>query len=279
MTRMFRSWLLASGILLLTTGTSLSWGAAGHSIVAELAERRLTAHALSEIGSLLGGRKSLASLSSWADEVQTVRPATRNWHFVNIPFEAPGYDAERDCAARPGGDCIVKAIERMRTALADRTRPKPERLEALMFLVHLVADVHQPMHCVDRGDAGGTLVTVSFFGQTTSLHSVWDVGLIERRTFYWGEYVRLLESTLLPEKDYRELTGGTPADWANEAHRAAVSTAYALPESLELGEPYVAAARPVLDRQLVLAGLRLARVLNEVFAPPPSKRKVPRRRS
>src|SRR5262249_25132083 len=150
---------------------------------------------------LLDGRKSLASLSSWADEVQVLRPATRNWHFVNIPFDAAGYDAVRDCSERPGGDCIVRAIDRARQTLADRSKPQHERAEALMFLVHLIADLHQPMHAVDRHDAGGTQLQVKFLGQAMSLHNVWDFAMIDHRTFYWGEYVRALEQGLPQGKD------------------------------------------------------------------------------
>src|SRR5258706_6059999 len=176
-----RIWLVAAMMLAAGVNEARAWGAAGHSIVAELAERRLKPKALSEMTKLLGGRKSLASISTWADEVQMLRPATRNWHFVNIPFDASDYVVDRDCTQKPGGDCVVRAIERMRAVLADRSKPRLERAEALMFLVHFIGDVHQPMHCVDRNDAGGGQLAVTFFGQSTNLHLVWDVGLIERR--------------------------------------------------------------------------------------------------
>jgi hypothetical protein len=275
---MLRHVSAAALILCLTVSGALAWGAAGHSIVAELAERRLSPCAASQIVSLLDGRKSLASLSSWADEVQAPRPTTRNWHFVNIPFDADGYDASRDCSERPGGDCIVRAIDRVRSTLSDRSKPKPERVEALMFLIHLIADIHQPMHAVDRHDAGGTQLQVKLLGQPMSLHNVWDFAIIDRRTFYWGEYVRALEQTLAKAKEDKSLTGGTPTDWANEAHRIAVAVAYKLPDNLELGDDYIASARPVIDRQLTLAGLRLARVLNDAFAPTLTKKgQCPRR--
>ncbi len=257
-----RIWLVAAMMLAAGVNEARAWGAAGHSIVAELAERRLKPKALSEMTKLLGGRKSLASISTWADEVQMLRPATRNWHFVNIPFDASDYVVDRDCTQKPGGDCVVRAIERMRAVLADRSKPRLERAEALMFLVHFIGDVHQPMHCVDRNDAGGGQLAVTFFGQSTNLHLVWDVGLIERRTHSWGEYVRYLEGTWLPANNIGKADGGDVTDWANEAHRAAVSVAYAVPPGGSLGEDYVASARPT---QLALAGFRLARTLNDIL--------------
>lgn len=90
--------LLAAAMLSMLLSSSVNaWGAAGHSIIAELAERQLSAPALREVKRLLGGQKSLASISSWADQIQVLRPETRNWHFVNIPFDAEKYVEERDC--------------------------------------------------------------------------------------------------------------------------------------------------------------------------------------
>jgi hypothetical protein len=275
---MARIWLVASVMLLAGVPEAAAWGAAGHSIVAELAERRLSSKALGEITALLGGRKSLASISSWADEIQALRSGTRNWHFVNIPFDAEGYDAGRDCAPKPGGDCIVPAVERSRAVLADKSKPRLERAEALMLLVHLIGDVHQPLHCADRGDAGGSKLPVTFFGEATTLHMVWDVGIIERHTYSWGEYVRYLEGTWLPANNVDKLLGGDVVDWVNDAHRAAVSVAYVLPPDRALGDDYVTSARPVVDRQLALAGLRLARVLDEALGKGPSKKADHRRR-
>jgi hypothetical protein len=258
--------LCGLGIILMPADRAGAWGAAGHAIVAEIAQHRLEPTVLREVKGLLGGEVSLAAVSNWADTIESTRPESRNWHFVNIPVGATGYDSARDCAQKPDGDCVVNAIARFRAVLANRQAPKQERAEALMFLVHLVADIHQPLHCAERnGDAGGGTLQLQWFGKYMSLHLLWDVGLIEKRTFDWGDYVRYLEREWLTAKDTASLANGMPADWAWQSHRAAVEVAYALPEDLNLGEEYYQRSLPTLERQLAVAGLRLARLLNDIL--------------
>lgn len=243
-------------------GKALAWGVSGHAIVAEIAQRHLSPRAAEKVRELLGGNASLASIAGWADDIALLRPETFNLHFVNIPYAATRYDPARDCRASPKGDCVVAAVERYETALADAALPLAQRREALKFLVHFVADAHQPLHCIDRdGDGGGNRTPVTFFGVATTLHMVWDVSIIERRSYDWGAQVAALE-TWIAGQNAKTLGAGTAAEWAMESHRAAVDVAYAVPADGVLGEDYYRRARPVVERRLALAGIRLARLLN-----------------
>jgi S1/P1 Nuclease len=265
--RICGSALLVALLAARTVNDASAWGTSGHSIVAEIAQRRLEPGVLRKIKELLGGEVSLASVASWADDVILARPDTVNWHFVNIPYEASNYDPARDCRETSRGDCVVEAIRRLRLTLMDVSKPKQERTEALMFLVHFVADVHQPLHCAERnGDQGGNTVNVIFFGHPMTLHMVWDVGILDKRSYDWGEHVRYLEAKWLREKNVASLEQGTPADWAVESHQAAVAVAYQLPSDMVLGEEYYRRSMPTVDRQLALAGLRLARLLNDALS-------------
>jgi S1/P1 Nuclease len=260
------STLLAALLAAVPLGEALAWGTSGHSIVAELAQRRLEPSVLLKIQELLGGYVSLASIASWADDVGIVRPNTINWHFVNIPYDAQSYDPSRDCNETPKGDCVVEAIRRLQSKLVDLSTPQQERSEALMFLVHLVADVHQPLHCAERNrDQGGRLVSVTFFGHQTNLHAVWDVGILEKRSYDWGEHVRYLETEWLPGNHIVLPEQGSPLDWAVESHQAAVDVAYNVPSDLTLGEEYYGKSLRTVYRQLALAGVRLARLLNDML--------------
>ena len=246
-----------------------AWGQEGHSIVAEIAQRRLDAITLQKIRTLLGGETSLASTASWADDVRLLRPKTAGWHFVDIPYERATYDPAADCKEdAKRGDCVINAIARAKITLADCSKLKQDRVEALMFLVHFVGDVHQPLHAAERnGDHGGNDVQVTFFGRQMNLHSVWDSGIITHRVFDWGEYVRHLESDWFPGKDIVALQGGKPEDWAVESHRLAHDVAYDYPDDRNLGTDYYNKALSVVDDQLARAGIRLAKVLNDSLRP------------
>ncbi len=163
---------------------------------------------------------------------------------------------------------------RAREALGDCLRSRAERLEALKFLVHFVGDVHQPLHAANRidthtgkGDQGGNLIDVTFFGQKNNLHSVWDTGLIMHTVYAWGAYVNRLEEGWLRGRDLSSLEDGSPVDWVLEAHRFAHEVAYDFPDDGVLGIEYYEKSLPVVDRQLALAGVRLARVLQATLGP------------
>jgi hypothetical protein len=141
-----------------------------------------------------------------------------------------------------------------------------------MFLVHFVGDLHQPLHTVDDNE-GENKLPVSFFTdprqtkrENTNLHAVWDFGLIKSQFWDWGAYVRWIEIEWLPGKNVVSLSAGTPVDWALEGHRVAIDYACAgVSPDDALGQEYIARVRPQLDRQLAIAGLRLAHLLNEAL--------------
>lgn len=247
------------------------WGETGHRVVADVAERRLDDQARKEIRALIG-EESLASIADWADRVRGDRPETAPWHFVDIPLKASRYDPKRDCAFPKEGDCVIGAVERFRRTLSDRGRPAEARAEALKFLVHFVADLHQPLHTADRGDRGGNDLPVTFFGEKRrpfsedrwNLHAVWDSGLIDQTGLSEKAYVAHLEERL-KKRSIVDLQKGTVVDWALEAHRAAVDAAYRLPKNRKLSRNYFEKSLPVMDELLAEAGVRLARLLNEAF--------------
>jgi hypothetical protein len=261
---------LAALLALVPLQQANGWGQEGHSIVAEIAQRRLDPDTLRKVKVLLGGEVSMASVASWADDYRAQHRETAGWHFVDIPLDQNTYDPARDCNPNKG-DCIIHMIARFRAAVSDCSKPLTERSEALRFLIHFVGDVHQPLHAETKlnpdgtDDKGGNDVTVTFFGQKTNLHAVWDTGIITHTVFDWGAYVVRLQNGWLNGRDLSGLDGGTPIDWALESHRAAQEVAYQLPADGTIGDDYYAKALPVVDRQLAVAGLRLARLLQDAL--------------
>jgi hypothetical protein len=260
----------AALIAISSSSYAYAWGQEGHSIVAEIAQHRLNDNSLAKIELLLGENVSLASTASWADAYRDTHPDTAAWHFVNISDDRATYDPAVDCAK---DDCLIYAIKRFTDVLANCAKTAGERAQALKFVVHFVGDIHQPLHATDRidpytlkPDKGGNLIKVTFFGTDTNLHAVWDTGLIMHTVYDWGTYVDRLEANWLAGRDLTDLSGGLPIDWAEEAHQFAHSVAYDYPDDGILALEYLHKSQPVVDRQLALAGVRLARLLNETLA-------------
>lgn len=253
-----------------------AWAPEGHRIVAAVAERHLSPEARAQVNELLKGH-SLASVSSWADQVRRTRPETYNWHFVDIPLEMSQYEATRDCRSSPRGDCVVAAINRGVETLKDARVTGPARVQALMFLVHFVGDIHQPLHASEgvtangTPDRGGNLIAVNFYGHVSNLHRVWDGELLahsgQRQASLVAELRALAET--FPAETFSKTSAAT---WANEAHREARAHAYGdLPRTFmmdeaSLGDAYERAELPTVKRQLALAGYHLAVALNAAFS-------------
>jgi hypothetical protein len=256
-------------------GTARAWGPEGHSIVAEIAQQRLKPPAAAVVQSLLGGR-SLASVASWADDIRDERKDTKNWHFVDIPIDSSQYDPATQCEPTPEGDCAVAELDRLiKTELRCATGPDG-KLEALKFAVHFVGDIHQPLHTVKEKTGGNTIsVAVYLKGLVCSqacrtplasnFHAAWDVDLIHAAVWDWGAYVDRLENGWLKTAP-DGIDGGSPADWARETHGYAQTVWNQLTLNDVIDDDYFNKALPVLDRQLAVAGLRLARILNDAYA-------------
>ncbi len=265
---------LCLGILVLLPTPAWAWGEEGHSIVAEIAQRHLTDKTADEIDKLIGRGASLASISTWADDVRQDRPKSYNWHFVDIPLAVATYDETRDCEDTDRGDCAIKEIARNETVLRDTKASVTDRVEALKFLVHFVGDIHQPLHTVLEFRGGNDRHVVFFVDPIkevripTNLHAVWDSGLIRAKYWSWGTYMDHLEAEWIPQQDVTALTKGTPVEWVEETHSAAVDLAGAnVKENMGLHEDYLKKVEPVLDHQLGAAGLRLAAIFNDIFDP------------
>jgi len=238
--------ILLSLPLTLLPAASFAWGAKAHRAIAAEAYAQLSPKARADVDALLALEPgaTLASISTWADEHRS--PATARWHFVNIAADAGcHYVAERDC---PGGACVVGAIERQ-AAVFRSTAPAPERLKALKYLMHLVADVHQPLHAGKAEDKGGNLYQVHAFGRGTNLHAVWDSGLLEADTGLFSGW---------PKGD----ASGSPTAWAEQSCRITEAPGF-YPAGHKIGEAYAAEQAATVRQQMANAAARLRRVLEQ----------------
>jgi len=308
--------LLAGIALLLLPRSTWGWGCRGHQIVALIADKQLTAEARAGVESLIGdpgtvtdiprscsttGLPPIAHVSTWADDVRNARPDTGAWHFLDIPRGATAGPATRFC---PTGGCVVSAIEAQRRILANERVGARGRAEALMYVIHFIGDIHQPLHAATNRDRGGNCVPVDFFGRAArpdrhaghgvwhpNLHQVWDTDLLERAmgTTRIATYAARLDARFASR--VAEWQHGTAAEWAWETHAVADDVAYGrLPQPLptepgdvgrcdergtashwrrfhvRLGSTYQSAAAAAIDTQLARAGARLAMILNQAFS-------------
>lgn len=245
--------------ILLLPNLCFGWGREGHRIIAAVAEDHLDETTKVMIQSLLGNNH-IYSTASWADDVRRERPDTKTWHYVNIPLGGK-YDAARDCT--PPQSCVVVKIGDFVKVLTDKTASREQRAEALNFLVHFVGDIHQPMHTVKEA-AGGNGVHVLFLDSNRcgpydcNLHGVWDTSMILQTGLNQQDYVQRLEQLAVAER----LTGeGNPEQWANEA--LPLAQAAWVTDGANLDDKYYEREIKVVDKQMALAGLRLARLLND----------------
>lgn len=239
---------------------AFAWGAEGHEIAAVIALRELAPAARGQVARLLGSPAALVHEASWADEIRDLRPETRNWHFVDIPLAAPAYDPRRDC---PAQDCVVAQISRDLAILSDRKQPDARRAEALRFLIHFVADVHQPLHAEDNDDAGGNGVRMNLGGKRTTLHHVWDAEVVSVLGNDAVAIGNALDAAVTPAQRKAWLNG-SPADWADQSH-AVARVIYGQWAGPRLPRRALTAMAPVAQRQLTMAGLRLAWLLNRAL--------------
>jgi hypothetical protein len=210
--------------------------------------------------------------------VRGLRPETERWHFVDIQKDQQDYDRVRDCPCSRRGDCVVAAIEDFKAILADPQEKPARRVEALKFLVHFVGDLHQPLHATDDHDAGGNAKKVTFYDfkpsrRRPNLHQVWDRGIILHTKLSETAYVSRL-GAWLGTQDVEALAGGSVEAWALDAHRSGAAVAYGkLPQpdakgvfKLDGDDAYFESGRTVVEEQMAKAGVRLAKLLNDIFA-------------
>ena len=255
---------LFTAVLLFTINLGFAsngdWGKTGHRATAEIAEGHLSDKAKKAINDLLDGY-GLAFVANYADDIKS-DPAFRQygpWHYVNIEPDAEEYVLE-DASDR--GD-LVQAIRKCIKVLKDKESPQEEKEFHLKMLVHFVGDLHQPFHTGHSEDKGGNDIQVRWFNDGSNIHRVWDSEMIN---FYQMSYTELAINTKdLSKKEIKTIQNGKLLDWVYES-RAMAEDLYAGVENGEkLGYSYMYEHMPTVLDQLQKGGLRLAKILNDIY--------------
>jgi len=239
--------------LMFTPLSGWAWGVNGHQTIALIAQAQLTPEAHTVIDRLLAQEpgSTLASISTWADENRDRSNA--RWHYVNFPRGDCHYVSVRDC---PDGQCVVAAIV-AQNAILHSSAPDADKLTALKFLVHLVGDIHQPLHAAFADDRGGNTYQVEFKGEDSNLHLLWDIGMVEQFARNPGALARLIS---MRPVNKRLADSNDVAGWA-ESSCAIVARPEFYPDP-HISADYLNRFAPIVQDQLLLAGTRLANLLN-----------------
>jgi hypothetical protein len=248
---------LAAG-LLATAPAAWAFGGVGHRLIAEMAEARLSPAARAEAQRLLALEPgaTLVSISTWADENRSL--GTARWHYVNFHRgESCQYEPARLCIE---GECVVGALDKQIALLGKADATDAERLTALKYVVHLVADVHQPLHAGFFDDRGGNSFQLQAFDRGTNLHSLWDTGMAVNWPGGDEAFRAAVKAAPAPAAP------GTPVLWAEESCKIVAQPGF-YPEERTLPAGYAPRWADTLTQRLQAASVRLAQVLNGALGP------------
>ncbi len=242
---------------IITSLYAFSWGATGHRVTGYIAEKHLNKKAKKEIERILNGQ-SLSIASTWMDEIRsdTSYNYTSDWHWVTI-LDGQTYDQSEK---NPKGD-VIEAIQRIVTALKSKKLSTKDEAEHLKMLVHLVGDIHQPLHVGGGSDRGGNDVKVMWFRADSNLHRVWDSEMIDDTKLSYTELAQSLSRPTTAQ--IKNWQSATVLDWATESmnYRKQVYDYGNGRLSYQYGYKYFDIAK----ERMLQAGVRLAGILNDIY--------------
>ena len=305
-------------LLIVCAMPAFPWGCEGHRTVALVALDQLTPHALAMASNLLQAEPSdpslrhfcghsdlppFADVSTWADDIREKRKDTAPWHFIDIPLGVARDRMSDGCPVATG--CVTSALRSQLDVLRSASSGNAQKSEALIFVIHFVGDLHQPLHAATNNDRGGNCVPVAFFSQEPkesansenfrpNLHGVWDTDLLERidKEHDPAKFAAELSNEFRTAMSTWNQQPVNLDDWAWESHQLAINTVYGdLPARIavetpapvescaddnhvakrlfqlheKIDEHYLTEASPVIRQQLAKAGTRLAILLNQIW--------------
>jgi len=237
---------------------ALAWGQTGHRVIGRIAELHLTNKAKKKIRDILEGR-SIAMVSTYMDEIRSdsVYDHLSPWHYCTIPdgmtYQEAGTPEEGD---------IISALYRIIAELKSQDFSLEDEAFTLKCLIHLVGDIHQPLHVGNGMDRGGNDIEVEYFWRKSNLHRVWDVGIIDGQNLSYTEYTDWIHHPDGFDTDSWLRKG--IEEWAYES-MSCRSQVYNLPENRKINYAYNYHNIELVNLRLLQAGIRLASILNEIY--------------
>jgi hypothetical protein len=244
-------------LLSIISGQSFGWGPTGHRVTGLIADKYLNKKTRKALETILQG-ESLAMASTWMDEVRSdpKYDYMSDWHWVSIPA---GQSYEQSIK-NPQGD-VIQTLERVIRELKTKKLTTQQQLEHVRILIHLIGDIHQPLHVSALDDTGGNEVKITWFNSNSNLHRLWDSDMIDDSKL---SYTELAQSLNRPsEAELQAWQKSSVISWAVE-NLSYQKQVYDYGNG-KVGYRYAYINYPVVRHRLLQAGIRLAGVLNDVY--------------
>jgi hypothetical protein len=257
--RIFITLLLIFSVFTASASHDPKWGPTGHRTIGEVAQKHLNHKALKKVEKILRGH-GLAFVSTYGDEIKSDNRYKKfsAWHYVNYPFGIKYRNSQKSTS----GDVVI-GIEKCIDVLRDKHATTKDQEFYLKLLVHLVGDMHQPMHAGLAEDKGGNDFQVRWFNKGTNLHRLWDSDMIDH---YKMSYTEIASNFVEKPKEWIiAKQKGSPADWIDEVHILAEMVYNSAVIGEKLGYRYSYLHFNTAREQMYLAGIRLAKILNDIY--------------
>lgn len=257
-----KRFLFLAVLSLFINALAFAWGQKGHDVTAYIAEKHLTPTTKAVVDSIFNG-KSMVYWANWLDNASHQRDLayTKTWHYKNID-DGVRYE---EAPANPAGDAVTAIKSRMEI-LVDPLSSDAERELALKILVHVVGDLHMPLHMGHATDLGGNRIKVKYFGRDNNLHSIWDTSLVESaHKWSYSEWQEQIDRLSPSEQEI--VVTGTVDDWAKETVDIATDVYRYFQPDKNVSYNDVARWTPEIELQFLRGGFRLAHLLNSMFDP------------
>lgn len=241
-----------------------AWGVLGHRIVGEVADHYINAKTRKAIQQLLGN-ESIAMAANWADFIKsdTSYNYLSNWHYVNLKADLSKTEVFSFLDQQTGPN-IYSKINEMVKVLKEKKSTFAQKKLALRMLIHLVGDLHQPMHTARFEDLGGNRILLTWFGEKSNLHRVWDESLIDFQQLSYTEYTKAINHPTVAQF----------TTWQKSSLKECVYESYTICNKIyatgiknddKLSYRYNFDWIETVNQQLLKGGVRLAKILNDIY--------------
>lgn len=250
-------------IAVLLPAYGFSWGLLGHRVVGQIAERYLKPGPRLKIENLLGN-ESVAMCANWADFIKSDSSYNylSSWHYNNF---SPGLSREAffEFLKSDTAYGAYKAFNYIQEQLKKKALPRQKQVMYLKLLIHIVGDMHQPLHMGRKEDLGGNRIRVMWFNENVNLHQVWDERLINFQQLSYTEYERAINHP--GRDDLRKWAQAPVEEWLYESYLCSEKIYAGITPEQKLGYRYNFDYIQMVNEQLLKGGIRLAAVLNDIY--------------